>query len=488
MARFLDYRLARWGIPALLMLAFIAVSEYWIHLEAIRMDQREHSTVISKASAIAARLGSELNATISLANGLVGYIAVENTITDKRATRILSTLHRFGKHIRVIAIAPANVITYIYPREGNESVLGRSYRTLPGQWESVAKAIRTRKSVLAGPVKLVQGGVGLPNRTPVFDDDGKYWGMLSMVLDFDQLLAAAGMREAVDGVRYAVRGKDGLGAQGAVFFGQASLFSQAPILVHLAIPGGSWELAAVPTGGWGKERGFVSLHVAGFAIALLVGALSWLFLLEHWKTRMSLLHDVLTGLPNRRLATYRLEVEIDRCARLKKNFAVLYIDLDGFKPVNDTYGHSAGDAVLQAIGKAMSMAVRKTDLVARLGGDEFLVILTDIEPLNTPFEIAANIQAALQQPIGLAHGGTVKLSGSIGVSIYPDHGLSADAMMVAADKAMYVAKREGKVDSSLRPLVNQPTPVARNPIQAGLSTTAETDRSNIDQVIKVFTH
>jgi diguanylate cyclase len=444
MAKFLDHWLTRWGIPALLLLAFIVLAEYWIHLEVIRVDQQEHSAVLSKAVAVRARLDAELNTTVSLANGLVGYIAVEDAITDKRATRVLSTISSFGKHIRVIAIAPGNVITYIYPREGNEAALGRHYQTLPGQWESVEKAIRTHQSVLSGPVNLVQGGVGLVNRTPVFGDSGKYWGVLSIVIDFERLFSAAGMRESAEGVQYAMRGKDGLGAQGAPFFGDPALFSQAPILMPIEVPGGKWELAAVPAAGWGGQKNFTLFHVIGLAIALLVGTFSWLFLQERWKTRLSLLHDGLTGLPNRRLATYRLEVEVDRCERLKQHFAVLFIDLDGFKPVNDTYGHKAGDNVLQAIGKAMTQAVRKSDLVARLGGDEFLVILTNIEPFNAPFEIADKIQAALQQPITLGNGAVVRLGGSIGISIYPEHGRSADALMAAADDAMYLAKHDGK--------------------------------------------
>jgi diguanylate cyclase len=444
MAKFLDHWLTRWGIPALLLLAFIAVAEYWIHLESIRIDQQERSAVLSKAAAIRARLDNELNTTMSLANGLVGYIAVENTITEKRATRVLSTIASFGKHIRVIAIAPDNVISYIYPLKGNETVLGRNYRDLPGQWNSVDKAIRTRQSVLSGPVNLVQGGTGLVNRTPVFDDYGKYWGVLSIVLDFDRLFSAAGMRESADGVLYAVRGKDGLGSQGDVFFGDSALFSQAPVLMPIEIPGGRWELAAVPAAGWGGQKSFALLHSIGLAIALTVAALSWLFLQERWKTRLSLLHDSLTGLPNRRLATYRLEVEVDRCERTKQTFALLFIDLDGFKPVNDTYGHKAGDTVLQAVGKAMTLAVRKSDLVARLGGDEFLVILTNLEPFNAPFEIAGKIQAALQQPIMLANGASVRLGGSVGISIYPEHGLSADALMASADDAMYQAKHDGK--------------------------------------------
>jgi len=141
---------------------------------------------------------------------------------------------------------------------------------------------------------------------------------------------------------------------------------------------------------------------------------------------------------------YRLEVEIGRCERLKKHFAVLFVDLDGFKPINDVYGHKAGDTVLQTLGQRMSAAVRKTDLVARLGGDEFLVILTDIEPEKAPFEVAAKLEAELRQPITLANGTVVALGGSVGISIYPEHGDTADALMASADEAMYQVKRENQ--------------------------------------------
>ncbi|MBC7857655.1 MAG: sensor domain-containing diguanylate cyclase [Burkholderiaceae bacterium] len=442
MARLLDYWLTRWGIPALLLIVLVVISEYSIHLESIRIDQQEHSAVLGKMATIRARLDGELNSTVSLATGLVGLITVDKAASDQRSMRVLSTLYSLGKHVRVIAIAPNNVINKVYPLKGNEVVLGRHYGSIPGQWPSVEKAILTHQSVLSGPTSLLQGGVGLINRTPVFNDDGSYWGVLSFVIDFDGLFTGAGMSALADDVRYAVRGKDGMGAQGEVFFGDAALFAKAPLLMQIAVPGGSWELAALPVNGWGGQKNFFWLHALGLLIALITTAFNWLFLHERWKTRISMMQDGLTGLPNRRVAMYRLEVEIGRCERLKKHFAVLFVDLDGFKPINDVYGHKAGDTVLQVLGQRMSTAVRKTDLVARLGGDEFLVILTDIEPEKAPFEVAAKLEAELRQPITLADGSVVALGGSVGISIYPEHGVTADALMASADEAMYQVKRE----------------------------------------------
>ena len=441
----LDYRLTRLGIPAMLAVLVLFVSSQWIHLESQRLQQEERSLVQSKATALRARLEGELNSTVSLANGLVGYIAVEDAITEKRATRVLSTLYSFGRHIRVLSVAPNNIISYVYPREGNEAALGRDYRQLPGQWASVEKAIKTRKSVLAGPVNLVQGGVGLINRTPVFDDKDVYWGVLSTVLNFQELFASAGVLEQTDGVNYAMRGKDGLGEKGEVFFGSKALFDTSPLLLDIEIPGGRWQIAASPSGGWRQPgKGFMLFRLLGAVVALAAGGITWLFFNERWKARLSALRDPLTELPNRRLAVYRIEVEIARSQRLKKGFAILFVDLDGFKPVNDKYGHKAGDIALQVISRQMNETVRKSDLVARLGGDEFLIILCDADSEELARAVANKVQQAVRLPIDLGDGVVAHLDASIGVSMYPENGSTVDELIARADDAMYDAKRAGK--------------------------------------------
>lgn len=456
--KFLDSLLTRWGIPVVLFCLVAALSHYWISVESQRMQEAERNMVLSKAIAVRAQLEGELNSTASLATGLAAYVAVEDAITEKRATRILTTLHRYGRHIRVLSVAPDNTISHVYPLNGNEKAIGLEFGDEPEQRASVEKAMRTHASVMAGPVRLVQGGVGLVNQTPVFRDSGEYWGVLSTVIDSDRLFDAIGIGKAPHGVEYALRGKDGLGPDGAVFFGSAEHFSRDPVLMTVAVPGGSWQIAALPVGGWqaAGQAHFVLFHMLGIGSALLVAFLTWAFLLERWKARMNALRDPLTGLPNRRLAVYRLEVEVARCDRLGKKFAVVFIDLDGFKPVNDQFGHRAGDAVLQEIAKAIRGVVRKSDLVARLGSDEFLVILSDIDPISAALAVAAKVQAAIRRPVELGILGVqAQLDASIGVSIFPDNGRTVDALVGSADEAMCQAKRDGKgvirtVDESMR--------------------------------------
>jgi diguanylate cyclase (GGDEF)-like protein/PAS domain S-box-containing protein len=156
------------------------------------------------------------------------------------------------------------------------------------------------------------------------------------------------------------------------------------------------------------------------------------------------MHDALTGLPNRRMLNSKLYEAVARACRNDHPLAVLFIDLDGFKPINDTYGHAAGDVVLTATAQRLSAAVRSRDTVGRLGGDEFLVILEEAGSEQHIARAAARITAALSEPIAVS-GAVVTVLPSIGVCIaeHPaEETIPAERMLNAADQAMYVAKRE----------------------------------------------
>jgi len=151
-------------------------------------------------------------------------------------------------------------------------------------------------------------------------------------------------------------------------------------------------------------------------------------------------HDSLTGLPNRAHFTEKLELAI---ASEKHPFAVLFIDLDGFKPVNDSLGHEAGDALLREIGSRIRGAVRADDVVGRLGGDEFIVLLRDIAQPREAARVAAKIRLLVGQPLHI-HGRALGVTPSIGIAIHPDDANTAAGLLRAADLAMYEAKRGGK--------------------------------------------
>lgn len=155
-------------------------------------------------------------------------------------------------------------------------------------------------------------------------------------------------------------------------------------------------------------------------------------------------HDALTGLPNRRLMQDRLEQALGRAVRQNLLVGVCYLDLDGFKPVNDAHGHEAGDRLLIEVARRLEGAVRAQDTVARLGGDEFVVLLTDLRVPKEGVAAVERIRAALVPPCVLAEGVGVAIRTSLGLAFAPTHGRDAAALLRAADRAMYRAKSRGR--------------------------------------------
>jgi len=154
-------------------------------------------------------------------------------------------------------------------------------------------------------------------------------------------------------------------------------------------------------------------------------------------------YDSITNLPNRRLFHSQLVNEITRCRGSGQYLALYFIDLDGFKEINDTFGHDAGDQLLMQTAQRIARCVRGSDTVARLGGDEFTVMLSGLSELARVQAVGQEILAALNQPFALGSA-VARISASIGIALFPEHAANAEQLMKRADQAMYVAKGGGK--------------------------------------------
>ncbi|WP_296445723.1 GGDEF domain-containing response regulator [Rhodoferax sp. UBA5149] len=157
------------------------------------------------------------------------------------------------------------------------------------------------------------------------------------------------------------------------------------------------------------------------------------------------LHDPLTGLPNRRLLMDRLSLAIAHARRNKCTVAVMFLDLDGFKQINDTLGHDVGDTLLRMVADRLVATVRQEDTVARLGGDEFVIALWELSDVDHVAKLVSKVIQAVSQPYSI-QGSDVQMTASVGVSIYPAHGDEVDTLMKNADLALYEAKHSGKND------------------------------------------
>lgn len=204
----------------------------------------------------------------------------------------------------------------------------------------------------------------------------------------------------------------------------------------------SWQL------GWSQVGRFEWGVMAVLSLAMLVllyfGLMGLLREQEARRSREHQLffqahHDQLTGLANRSLFYDRLQHAINRQGRLGHRLAVLFLDLNRFKPINDTFGHAAGDQVLRELARRLSSLLRAQDTVARLGGDEFVVLIEDVEVPEEVEVIVERIKAAVDEPIN-ADGHSVQVGVSIGVAYYPEDGMLIDELLAAADRKMYGSK------------------------------------------------
>ncbi|MBN1689602.1 MAG: GGDEF domain-containing response regulator [Dehalococcoidia bacterium] len=154
-------------------------------------------------------------------------------------------------------------------------------------------------------------------------------------------------------------------------------------------------------------------------------------------------HDTLTGLPNRFLLTDRLDIAITQAERTHEKLAMLMLDLDRFKTVNDRLGHTIGDRLLKQAGDRLTAVVRGYDTVARLGGDEFIILLTQIAGAADAAEIAGRIILSFREPF-IIGSEEASVTASIGIAVFPDHGRNADNLLKNADAAMYRVKGSGR--------------------------------------------
>ncbi|SDE74426.1 diguanylate cyclase [Rhodospira trueperi] len=555
-----------------LFLALFAVVHFVAWTEQSRAVQDLRARITETVAALRTHLEAELNANVFLANGLAAHVIAVPDPEDQTIETALRTLYRLGNHIRNVGIAPGNRLTHVYPLEGNEAAIGLYYPDLPDQWPAVRRAMETQSPVLAGPVALQQGGSGLISRTPVVLDDDAYWGIVSLVLDAESLFKTVGLAPLRDGVRYALKGRDGKGEDGAMILGAPEVFDSDPVKVSVPVPGGQWVLAAVPVNGWTAGGSLVfRIYLIGLALGAGLAILTYLFLRkrvllevsEHraraflettrdgvivigddgiirefnsgagemlgysppevigasvnrlmfpgtaethdrymgnakieaartmgWRRdvigrrkdgaavpievmvseteyggerlHVGVLRDItdrkaledqlrkqadtdgLTGLLNRRAFMSKVGTAFDLARRHDRPLALLLLDADHFKRVNDTHGHPAGDAVLVDLARIGTACLRSTDHLGRVGGEEFAILLpeTDRDGAITFAErLLADIRAARVDIGGEA---PLSYTVSIGIALISAETDSHETLVQRADQALYAAKSQGR--------------------------------------------
>lgn len=434
------------GMLVLALGVYLSIST--AQLERERYLSERQSRVQRELSDFRAQLETQVYAQVGLVRGLAVQVIRQEGISDAEFKAIAAELMRGQPQIRNLSMAPGFVISSVYPEEGNETAVGLDLLADPVQKQAMLRAIREDGPLLAGPFDLRQGGRALAIRIPLWvDREGvpRLWGAVSLVLDHEQVVRDAGILALEKELRLSIVGRDAAGPGGDIIRGTRLPASADAVRVPAFLPGGSWLISAVPLEGWDTRAWW---QTPGFptrlGLSLLAALATTRILHDRQRIRRLAGSDALTNLPNRRLALHSLGRLIARGRRGDSRFALLSFDLDGFKPVNDTYGHAAGDLLLAEIGRRLSDSVRPGDLVARMGGDEFLVIVNvqngdDDHWLRA---VATRVQAAISRPVPI-DGHWVVVGASIGIARFPEDGDDSESLLRRADEAMYRAKNGG---------------------------------------------
>lgn len=272
-----------WLLAMVAVLAVFLTEQLIEYFASERALEQERNRVLGQLSTLRARLEGGVNANLFLARGLAAVIAAQPHLDQAGFSAIARGLVSKEFSLRSVAGAPDMVVSLLYPMVGNESVIGLDYRTHPSQRDAALSARDSGRTVIAGPLKLVQGGVGIIVREPVFlpvaeaGSVPRFWGLVSAVIDADRLYAQAGMDDPSSGLRLALRGTDGSGEQGPAFFGDEAIFGLRPVTQEVRLPAGSWQLAAVPAAGWGRIRSGEAdlIRLMGLVAAIASGLLAF---------------------------------------------------------------------------------------------------------------------------------------------------------------------------------------------------------------------
>ena len=595
-------------MPSPKLAALVAASMVLVAVLFIDSNERKQTIrderlyITERLSATRARLEAAINIPVSTTRAIAVIYAAHADMPGHEFASLAAQAKAFSPSIIDIALFRDTTVSHVYPREGNEKLIGLDFRKLPLQWPTYQNMMITQQTVIAGPLKLVQrrDAEAVVVRMPVYrtdpDTGNKYFiGAVGAPFLFSSLLREAGLPDIEETLHVAMRGRDGRGSGGEVFYGDSKVFAMSPIVQKVTLPGGEWEIAAYPRSGWGSASqtayvirflGFVAgllaafwaygmlrhlqlrteneqrlreseaqlrlrdsaLNVAASAIVITDrnARITWAnqaftkltgygldeavgrhcgelvksghqdrqFYEEMWQTIIfgqvwhgelvnrrkdgtlyhdemtitpvsgkdgeithfvAMKHDIsarkiseehlknlafydpLTQLPNRRLLVDRLGQALAASKRSGHHGALMFLDLDNFKPLNDEHGHDVGDLLLIEAARRIMNCVREEDTVARFGGDEFVVMLKQLDDDSAASVaqaggVAEKIRAALAEPYRLKllqaeNDVTIVMhhcTASIGVVLFVNHEYSEEDVLKQADTAMYRAKADGR--------------------------------------------
>ncbi|MCG9555462.1 sensor domain-containing diguanylate cyclase [Vibrio sp. Isolate31] len=436
-------------LALLFFLVFTSAIEFFHSKELSYIKDESYAGAKKQLSTVRSRIEAAIVSDMYILNNLSTLVTLNPNGEQKGWGQIAQNIIRDGFHIQLIGLAEDDVLNFVYPMEGNEQIIGIDYRDYPDQWEPIQIARELGNTFISGPFDLFQGGSALITRTPIFRDspfNQDYWGVCSAVIDLAALFEGVGIGKIENKYQLAIRGANSSGKDGAVFYGSQDVFDNAFATEQVSFPYGGWYLAlsgnehVLTDEPWYRIQ---ALRLVGYSI-MLVLAVAFFTIYRLYRIADSRsMHDELTMLPNRRYFMCSLKQAFKAIQKHRaRTFAVVNIDLDGFKAINDTYGHAAGDQVLIECANRIRSELRVSDIVARIGGDEFLVLLPRIIDAQHVSSIVTKLRKSICSTPVVYESHSIYLRISVGWVINNNNYNDVDALLKAADEKMYEKKRQ----------------------------------------------
>jgi diguanylate cyclase (GGDEF)-like protein len=453
----LMFRLNKFYISVLCFLIFSGLGIYWNYLgqEINANKQRFFMSEIANAhaSSIERRLSRSLSSTFILAQGVIEHKGPINHF-EQYAQTILNSVGGISN----LQLAPDGIIRYIHPLLGNEKAMGHNILKDDQRKREALLAIKERRLTIAGPFELVQGGIAVIGRYPIFlpeKNDDKFWGFASALIFLDEIISITEMNHLeAKGYSYQLHRIHPDTGVDQIFSKSNSALTNDTFTVPIKVPGTTWDL----TMSFSKSPSLWRF-IIGYTVSILGGLIAaWLayfFLKQPERLRKIVVektkelehranYDALTGLANRYYLSDQLDDLFTHNPKNIKPAALMYMDLDDFKRVNDSVGHKSGDLLLQQISARLLKLIGDDGIVTRLGGDEFGILLINYDSPIALQSIAEQIIETIEQPVILDNKSFI-VSTSIGITLIPENGHNDFTILQNADLAMYAAKKDNNI-------------------------------------------
>ncbi|WP_432472964.1 putative bifunctional diguanylate cyclase/phosphodiesterase [Amphritea sp. HPY] len=442
----------------LIFLLCLIVGLFWTR-QAIKADEKDYLSLLNDVAQAQADLIERRLSRSMLATNFLAHTVIENGGSapkfEYHARRLIETLGGISN----LQLAPDGIVSSIYPLAGNEKAIGHNILEHDARRDEAWQAINENRTIMAGPFELIQGGVAVIGRRPVTirDDTGEhFWGFACALIFLDELISATDLPVLEDkGYRFSLHHNSSAG-RGESFYRTANWPSvpnnEQQVEHRVQIPGSSWSLVV------SKDYPLIPSYITGALLSVLLAGLVSLLvyrilhqpeLLQQKlrESRAKLEHlsfyDILTGLANRKLFKQELLRLNEDNQHSQQGAVLLYMDLSGFKRINDSYGRKAGDQVLIEVSQRLRSGVRANDMVARLGADEFAILLKNVKSTQGARRIAESLQFAIGQSY-LLEQQEVQISACVGITMLPADNPDAGCWLQNADLALYAAKQQGK--------------------------------------------